>query len=76
MKSDPLSQKTAFGVHKVQIRVRNWIQTLHRDPTAEERAMQERRARLLEELNRAVAETPDDIPIRDVIARLNHHIDD
>jgi hypothetical protein len=60
----------------VQIKVRQWIRTLHRDPTAEERAMQERRARLLEELNRAVAETPDDVPIRDVIARLNSHSGD
>jgi hypothetical protein len=60
----------------MQKKVRNWIRTLHRDPTAEERAMQERRARLLEELNRAVAETPDDVPIRDVIARLNSHGDE
>jgi hypothetical protein len=60
----------------MQARVRDWIRTLHRDPTEEERAMEERRAHLLEELNRAVAETPDDVPIRDVIARLNSHIDD
>ncbi len=60
----------------MQTSVRNWMRTLHRDPTEEERAMQERRARLLEELNRAVAETPDDVPIRDVIARLNSHGDD
>jgi hypothetical protein len=60
----------------MQSKVRNWIRTLHRDPTAEDRAMEERRARLLEELNRAVAETPDDVPIRDVIARLNSHGDD
>jgi hypothetical protein len=38
--------------------------------------MAERRVRLLEELNRAVAEAPDDIPIRDIVARLNHHADD
>jgi hypothetical protein len=57
-------------------RVREWIRTLHRDPSAEEIAAEERRARLLEELNRAVADAPDDVPIRDIVARLNHHIDD
>jgi hypothetical protein len=73
---DPLPRNSAFGVRRMQSKVRHWIRTLHRDPTAEDRAMRERRARLLEELNRAVAETPDDIPIRDVISRLNSHGDD
>ena len=68
--------QSAFGIHKMQRKVRDWIRALHQDPSEEERAIQERRARLLEELNRAVSETPDDVPIRDVIARLNHHSDD
>lgn len=76
MSKDMPSRNAASGVHKMRSKVRIWIQTLHHDPTAEERAMQERRARLLEDLNRAVAETPDDVPIRDVIARLNSHTDD
>ena len=57
-------------------RIRQWIKTLYRDPTAEERAMQTRRERLLEELNRAVAEAPDDVPIKSIIERLNQHRDD
>ena len=57
-------------------RIRQWIKTLYRDPTAEERAMQERRERLLDELNRAVADAPDDVPIKNIIERLNHHRDD
>ena len=60
----------------IQKRVRAWIQTLHRDPSAEERAAMERRARLLVEINRTVAEAPDDIPIKDLVARLNRHHDD
>ncbi|MBC8101277.1 MAG: hypothetical protein H7Z41_01640 [Cytophagales bacterium] len=63
-------------VRKMQGKVREWIRALHRDPDAEERAMGERRALLLEELNRAVADAPDDVPIRDIIARLNSHLDD
>ena len=76
MTNEQTPSPTAFGVHKMQRKVRDWIRALHRDPSEEERAMQKRRARLLEELNRAVAETPDDVPIRDVIARLNSHNDD
>ena len=38
--------------------------------------MQARRERLLEDLNRAVAEAPDDVPIKSIIERLNHHRDD
>ena len=52
--------------------LRDWIRVLHHDPTAEERAVSERRARLLDELNRAVADAPDDMPLRDVIAGLNN----
>ena len=57
-------------------RVRQWIRTLHRDPSAEDRAMRERRQRLLDALNRAVAEAPDDVPIKNIIERLNRHRDD
>ena len=57
----------------LQKRVREWIQVLHRDPSAEERAARERRARLLVQINQAVAEAPDDIPIKDLVARLNRH---
>ena len=60
----------------MQERVRDWLRLLHRDPTAEQRAIEERRALLLEELNRAVAAEPDDVPIRQIIDRLNHHADD
>lgn len=60
----------------MQKRVRQWIQTLHRDPSAEARAANERRARLLVQINQAVAEAPDDIPIKDLVARLNRHSDD
>lgn len=38
--------------------------------------MEERRQLLLDELNRAVAEAPDDMPIREVVERLNRHRDD
>jgi len=53
-------------------RLREWLRVLHRDPSAEERAARERRERLLEELNRAVAEAPDDLPLRNIIDRINH----
>ncbi len=52
-------------------RLREWLRVLQHDPTAEERAAAERRARLLDELNRAVADAPDDMPLREVIARIN-----
>lgn len=57
-------------------RIRQWIKTLHHDPSADERAMQERRQRLLDELDRAVREAPDDVPIKSIIERLNHRDDD
>lgn len=57
-------------------RLREWVRTLQRDPSVEEVASTERRERLLEELNRAVADAPDDIPIRDLIKRINQHHDD
>ena len=57
-------------------RVREWIRTLYRDPNAEERGMEERRQRLLEEINHAVADAPDDMPIKNIIERLNRHHDD
>jgi len=57
-------------------KLREWLRTLHHDPSAEERAASERRARLLEELNRAVADAPDDLPLRDVIARINNPYSD
>lgn len=60
----------------IRARVARWIKTLHRDPTVEETAIEERRQRLLQELNRAVAEAPDDMPIKYVVGRLNRHHDD
>ena len=60
----------------VRARLEAWIATIHRDPAIEERSVAERKARLLAELNRAVSEAPDDMPIKDIIARLNHHHDD
>ncbi|MBC8135849.1 MAG: hypothetical protein H8F28_08200 [Fibrella sp.] len=56
--------------------LRDWLRVLHHDPTAEERATDERRARLLDELNRAVSDAPDDMPLRDVIARVNNPYSD
>lgn len=52
-------------------RVRGWLKHLHHEPTEAERAAAAERARLLDELNRAVADAPDDVPLRDVIARAN-----
>lgn len=80
--SEPLTptarkpRQASVRFRDIEARVRDWITALGRDPDAEARAMDERRARLLEELNRAVAEAPDDMPIRDVIAQLNRHSDD
>ena len=56
--------------------LRDWLRVLHHDPTAEERAAHERRARLLDELNRAVSDAPDDMPLRDVISRINNPYSD
>lgn len=56
--------------------LRDWLRVLHHDPTAEERAAEERRARLLDELNHAVADAPDDMPLRDVISRINNPYSD
>ena len=60
----------------VRARVAAWIDVLQGDPTAEERAAAERRTLLLAELNRTVADAPDDVPIKYVIDRLNRHWDD
>jgi len=57
-------------------RVRDWIRALYRDPDAEARAIEDRRARLLGEINQAVADAPDDIPIKQLIEQLNRHHDD
>ena len=72
------ASKTNGSADKLSARdsIRQWIKTLYRDPTVEEQSMQARRERLLEELNRAVAEAPDDVPIKSIIERLNHHRDD
>ena len=56
--------------------LRDWLRVLHHDPTAEERAANERRARLLDELNHAVSDAPDDMPLRDVISRVNNPYSD
>ena len=60
----------------VRARLEAWIAAIHRDPAIEERSVAERKARLLAELNQAVSEAPDDMPIKDIIARLNHHHED
>lgn len=57
-------------------RLRDWIQRLQTEPQAEAVAAEERRARLLEELSQAVADAPDDLPIGEVVRRLNRHADD
>ena len=38
--------------------------------------MHARREQLLSDLNRAVAEAPDDVPIKNIVERLNRHRDD
>ena len=63
-------------ISPARARVAAWIDVLQRDPTAEERAAAERRTSLLTELNRTIADAPDDIPIKYVIDRLNRHWDD
>lgn len=65
-----------FALPRMGRKLREWLRTLHHDPSAEERAAAERRARLLDELNRAVADAPDDLPLRDVIARVNNPYSD
>ena len=59
-----------------QTRLRRWVEHLYRNPNAEAESVDERRARLLEELTQAVADAPDDMPIREVISKLNRHADD
>lgn len=59
-----------------RFRLWSWIRAVERNPDLEARAAMERRARLLEDLNRAVADAPDDTPIADVVRRLNRHADD
>ncbi|MBC8142279.1 MAG: hypothetical protein H7Y38_12645 [Armatimonadetes bacterium] len=65
-----------FALPRMPRKLREWLRVLHHDPSAEERAASERRARLLDELNRAVADAPDDLPLRDVIARINNPYSD
>jgi len=57
-------------------RLRRWLRVLQRNPSLEEKTMRARRERLLEDLNRAVAEAPDDVPIKSIVERLNRHRDD
>lgn len=73
--SSPSSAKSAI-FPRMSRQLRDWLRVLHHDPTAEERASDERRARLLDELNRAVSDAPDDMPLRDVIARVNNPYSD
>ena len=54
-------------------RIRGWITTRYGDADAEARAIEERHQRLLDGLAREVAEAPDDVPIKDLIERLNRH---
>ena len=74
--NDPLPAGEIAPAAPARIRIpqklQDWIRTVLRDPSAEERAITERRARLLDELNRAVSDAPDDMPLRDVIERINH----
>ena len=57
-------------------RLRRWLRALQRDPSLEEKTMRARREQLLNDLNRAVAEAPDDVPIKNIVERLNRHRDD
>lgn len=72
----PDTATTLRKPHGLRARVDAWITNLQRDPSAEQHAAEERRAALLADLNRTVAEAPDDVPIRYVINRLNRHWDD
>ncbi len=57
-------------------RLRRWLRALQRNPSLEEKTMRARRQQLLDDLNRAVAEAPDDVPIKSIVERLNRHRDD
>ena len=61
---------------RMSSRLRRWLRVLQRNPSLEEKTMRARRERLLEDLNRAVAEAPDDVPIKSIVERLNRHRDD
>jgi len=76
--TEPVRPKT------LRERIRAWLtpktdttpELRARDLAADEAALEERRQRLLAELAHAVADAPDDVPIQEVIRRLNHHDDD
>jgi hypothetical protein len=70
------ASKPSSLIPRMSRQLRDWLRVLHHDPTAEERAADERRARLLDELNRAVSDAPDDMPLRDVISRVNNPYSD
>ncbi len=71
-----LSSRNTSEAPPMRRRVREWIRALYRDPSAEKRAIEERRIRLLNEINQAVADAPDDVPIKRLIEQLNRHNDD
>jgi len=74
--ADDVDTEQAQHPSSLRDRMTSWLSQIQRDPTAEERAAAERRSLLLDELNKTVAESPDDVPIRSIIDRLNHHWDD
>lgn len=57
-------------------RMLNWLRASQGLPRFTNAPTDERRRRLLEDLNHAVAQAPDDMPIREVIRSLNQHGDD
>jgi spore coat polysaccharide biosynthesis protein SpsF (cytidylyltransferase family) len=57
-------------------RLRRWLRALQRNPSLEEKTMRVRRQQLLDDLYRAVAGAPDDVPIKSIVERLNRHRDD
>jgi len=61
---------------RMSSRLRRWLRALQRNPSLEEKTMRARREQLLEDLNRAVSEAPDDMPIKSIVERLNRHRDD
>jgi hypothetical protein len=74
MAAPDVSKRSALSA--TRDRLTGWIKRLHHDPTAEERAASEHREQLLRDLATAVADAPDDVPIKNVIERLNRHRDD
>ncbi|HVK05092.1 MAG TPA: hypothetical protein VM490_16565 [Armatimonadaceae bacterium] len=77
----PIAAPAAAAPRTLGARVRAWAASALPHPVAAAPAAAlpsdpERSARLLTDLTRAVAEAPDDVPLRETIDRLNHPYSD